>query len=447
MEDQVKARHSSGSIWAAIFMIPAALLSGCGPEVSAPAPLCSYLPQPAVPMTDQRPLAQEAALRKCEIEHYVAQRYLALGYDVVATTELPSGDIMDWISAESVPGSDQPPPPPISPDEYHPRPGAQLGKTELQMYPELRGPVGTIGFHRPTFPAYVNGETDESSLEEILQRPEQPGEVPEGTDRMYAGYRLQRYNHGATTVVNAFGGVIDAYAFSLLEMAVWCDGPDPATTREQIGIAASRDNINFYHSDSATRVQVEYVAAGDDKSQSGWHGAKALKSAFIPIPDSSAHPGDRIPESIIGGTQFEQLFKIVLWEGNWWVGYGFDWMGYYPFYLFDQIVGYACWMAFYGEVYTLYPKSSPSSAWTTADMGSSVFGHLGYFGNAAYFRQMSYFDTANVTHFMFKTDALPTGSQWDDCYTASVLIVGPDGDYAFYCGGPGNDAANADKCQ
>src|SRR5262245_30642746 len=136
MEDQVKARHCFHRFWAAMFMIPAALLAGCGPEVTEPAPLCSYLPQPAYAMTDRRPLTQEAALRQCEVDRYVAQRYAALGYEVVATTELPSGDIMDWMSAESVPGSDQPPPPPITLDDYHPRPRAQLGKTELQMYPE-----------------------------------------------------------------------------------------------------------------------------------------------------------------------------------------------------------------------------------------------------------------------------------------------------------------------
>src|SRR5262245_53430462 len=163
MEAQVNARHSPRRIWAATFVSLAALLAGCGPEVTAPAPLCAYLPQPAYAMTDRRPATQEAALRQCEVDHYVAQRYLALGYEIVATTELPSGDIMDWISAESVPGSDQPPPPPITLDDYHPRPGAQLGKTELQMYPELRGPVGTIGFHRPTFPAYVNDETEATS--------------------------------------------------------------------------------------------------------------------------------------------------------------------------------------------------------------------------------------------------------------------------------------------
>jgi hypothetical protein len=439
MEDQVKARHSFRRIWAAILMILAALVSGCGPEVTAPAPLCSYLPQPAYAMNDQRPPTEDAALRACEVEQYVAQHYAALGYEVVATTTLPSGDIMDWVLAESVPGADQPPPPPISPDEYHPRPGAQLGTTELQLYPERRGPVGTIGFHRPTFPAYVNGETEATSLEELLQGSEQPGNVPAGTDRLYAGYRLERQNHGVTTLVNAFGGIIEPGTLSLLEMTIWCPGPNPSTTHEQIGITASRDNINFFDTDSVTRVQVEYVAPGKDPKLTGWVGSKYPEHAFIPRPDSMVHANDRISESVIGGVQIEHLFKIFLWEGNWWVGYNLEWLGYYPFDLFDELLGDACWMAFYGEVY------SPTLPWTTTDMGRSVFGHLGNYGNAAYFRQMSYIDTANVLHFIFGANPIPVqenGGTLKDatCYTESELYLGPDGDYAFYCGGPGSDS-------
>ena len=51
-------------IWTAIFIILAALISGCGPEDITPAPLCSYLPEPAAPPTvpkpDRAPLTLEA---------------------------------------------------------------------------------------------------------------------------------------------------------------------------------------------------------------------------------------------------------------------------------------------------------------------------------------------------------------------------------------------------
>ena len=145
-------------------------------------------------------------------------------------------------------------------------------------------------------------------------------------------------------------------------------------------------------------------------------------------------------------TQFETLFKIVLWEGNWWVGYNLEWLGYYPFYLFDEILGDACWMAYYGEVY------SPTPSWTKTDMGSGEFSDKPY-GYAAYFREMSYIDTANITHFVFEGGATPIPVQqngitlkYDKCYTESKLYLGPDGDYAFYCGGPGNDPAKAPLC-
>jgi hypothetical protein len=89
----VKANHALCRICTAIFMIPAPLVLGCAPEVTTPAPLCSYLPEPAISRVDHGPLTLKAALRKCEADHRVAQSYLAKGYEIeiVATTENYSG--------------------------------------------------------------------------------------------------------------------------------------------------------------------------------------------------------------------------------------------------------------------------------------------------------------------------------------------------------------------
>src|SRR5262245_36236942 len=155
MENHVKTNHALRRGCTAIFMIIAALVSGCGPEGESVNPVCSYLPEPAIPRVDRGLLTRERALRKCEADHRTAQSYLAQGFEIVATTETYGGEIIDWMAAESVPGSDKPPPPPIAIDEVRLPPGVQLGRSELEMYPELRGPVDTVGISRMTFSAYA----------------------------------------------------------------------------------------------------------------------------------------------------------------------------------------------------------------------------------------------------------------------------------------------------
>jgi hypothetical protein len=233
-------------IWTTIFVILAALVSGCGPEDIAPAPLCSYLPEPAAPPTvpkpDRAPLTLEAALRNCEGEKYVAEDYEKKGYRVVASTETPGGQIIDWMAAESVPGSNEPTPPTL--EDHEPPPGMERGKTELEMYPELRGPKGTVGISRMTFPAYVSGETGASSLEEYLlqKSAEEPGRT-DGLDRLYAGYKFRNISLGVGGTVNTYAASeIEDQTFSVMEMAVACVNPYSGK-EEVIGIAASRVEI------------------------------------------------------------------------------------------------------------------------------------------------------------------------------------------------------------
>ena len=203
----MKANHALQRIRTAIFMSTAALASGCGPEDETVKPLCSYLPEPAIARVDRGPLTPEAALRKCEAERRAAQDYLANGYRLIATTQNYSGQIMDWMAAESVPGSDKQPPPPIDLSDLHLPPGVQLGKTEFERYPELQSPVvDTVGIPRQTYSEYVNGETGASSFEEYLLQKSAQQHQPPGRDRLYTGYALRAHAKGAVANVNAFSG-------------------------------------------------------------------------------------------------------------------------------------------------------------------------------------------------------------------------------------------------
>jgi hypothetical protein len=87
--------------------------------------------------------------RQHEGERHVAERYREQGWRIVETTQTYLGDILDWIDPASIRGSDAQRPPPIPPEQLRPPPGAQLQQTELDVYPELRGPKGTIPVVRP----------------------------------------------------------------------------------------------------------------------------------------------------------------------------------------------------------------------------------------------------------------------------------------------------------
>jgi hypothetical protein len=309
-------------------MIPAAVVSGCGSEDEAVNPVCAYLPDPAIPRVDRGPMTPERALRKCEADDRTAQAYLAQGFEIAATTETYGGEIIDWMTAESVPGSDKPPPPPIAIDEVRLPPGVQLGRTELEMYPELQGPVDTVGVSRMTFSAYVSGETGASSLEEYLEKSAvQPG-LPSVQNRLYAGYQLRAHSKANVAMVNAFTGPpIQQDTFSLMEMAVGCAGSNPSTTAQLIGMVASRDTINFkYDATDAQqlRLQVEFYTEGDDVAddKGGWHGkdAKFVANGFVERAGSFARPGMLMQGSVVGGPQYEHRFEIQLFNGDWCAG-------------------------------------------------------------------------------------------------------------------------------
>jgi hypothetical protein len=135
--------------------------------------------------------------------------------------------------------------------------------TEFDVYPELRGPEGTVPVLRPDFLGYVLGKTDAISIEDFITRHQVQG-MPSGQNRLYEGIARRVANISASSLVNAFGGTIENGTFSLLEMAVVNSGPNPSTTHEQVGIAISRDNANFpQFKDSLVRIQVEFMAKGD----------------------------------------------------------------------------------------------------------------------------------------------------------------------------------------
>ncbi|WP_170229047.1 neprosin family prolyl endopeptidase [Polyangium fumosum] len=407
---------------------PVLLLVGCttlGDDVLA-------LPEPSIRRVDPPVLDAEQQKRQDEVNRFLAQRYHDEGWVILDTTQTYLGDIIDWLDPKSVPGSEVTPPPP---PEFELPPGVELQQTELDVYPELRGPSWSVPMFRPTFAPYVFGDVPASSVEDFLAKSAHG--QPEGQDRLYGGIAVPAQNIGAHSFINSYDGKVEATTMSLLELAVSCDGLDPDTTLEQVGVTASRDRANFDRDDgkpAVTRIQVEFYTAGfknigNDKG--GWDG---MSTGFKPVGGAPYGPGVALmPMSTVGGATYDSRFEIRNIAGGWWISHNYNWLGYYPPEFFDVMTSEACEAYWYGEVFDRTPTS-----WTATDMGSGHFAAEG-FGRAAYFRLPVYLDTAGVAQW---PDGAGTPSAVDPaCYTSTELFnLGPGFERVMYVGGPGGDS-------
>lgn len=129
----------------------------------------SPLPDPSVRHVPPPALTAEQRARQQEVDQDWARTICEEGWQIIATTQTHSGDIIDWVT---IPGPHtKPPSPPWTKDDLNNLPpGAQLGRTELEQHPELRGPPGTTPMTRPEYKVYVMGQTGAKSLQEYLEK-------------------------------------------------------------------------------------------------------------------------------------------------------------------------------------------------------------------------------------------------------------------------------------
>lgn len=423
----------------AIFIVLAALLCGCSTTIegsdatlnrNGAKPAVLPLPEPAIRRADSPPLDPEQRRRQEEVDQYLAQRYHDLGWRVVETTQTYIDNIIDWLDPTSVPGSEVEPPPRPSPEKLRPPAGQEIQVTELDMYPELRGPDGTIPVIRPGFATYVRGETNATSVEDFIQHYQVVGQ-PAGQTRLYGGYVAPSANKGVVSWVNDFGDIIEPGTFSLIETATVCQGANPDVTMELVGAVTSRDWANF--GDWVLRLQVEFLTAGVSTGSNigGWDGKV---TGFVPAAGRPYGPGIALaPVSTVGGTQYTSRFEILLSGGNWWISHNGNWLGYYPGSLFNLINSGGCQAHWYGEVYDPTPTD-----WTWTNMGSGLLASGG-FGQAAYIMTPYYTAPSGVS--FWPDGALSAPPSDVACYTKSNLLVGgPGQERYFFLGGPGGDA-------
>ena len=148
---------------------------------------------------------------------------------------------------------------------------------------------------------------------------------------------------------------------------------------------------------------------------------------------TSSFPGMRVAESVAGGDQYDLLLKVQLFDGNWWIRVGGEWMGYYPASLYNDagLRSQAASVDWGGEIVdeaTEHPEAT--STW----MGSGGM-PSGGFTRAAYMKNLRYqSDAAGAMSRLVATTSVTNPAAYDIAadFTGSTAW----GSY-FYWGGPG----------
>ena len=134
--------------------------------------------------------------------------------------------------------------------------------------------------------------------------------------------------------------------------------------------------------------------------------------------------------SLFEGPQYEIRLQYLLYQGNWWLRVGNNWVGYYPSSIYNggQLSRYSDLLAFGSESVPGYFEGV--NVWPSE--GSTLFSSSGW-SYAAYQRLIYYVNTSGTSVWTSLTPDQPSPA----CYT----ITGPAfnsswGEY-FYFGGPG----------
>lgn len=362
----------------------------------------------------------------------------------MATTQTYGGDIIDWVDPASVPGSDLAPPDSSPPESESPAASEQqqMPLTEFDVYPELKGPLGTLPFTRPNYGRYVAGKTNAENIAQFLK-----GQVmgrTDGANRLYTGYGVvDTVTYSSVRLPVWRSSTVEDNTFTLAETGIRC--PTTGDDGEIVGATLSRDRVNFADdpADGNTpqivgpsrphlRLQVETYSQGnpdpnDDFNE--WARAPTY-GRFTPAQDAPFLPGvafDPSAVSTVGGTQYEWRVEWALDDGNWWLKVGGSWIGYYSTAELDYFPdGKGCQVAWYGEVFDPSP-----STWTANDMISPEFGGTGWQSAARYLYPM-YCRGDNWSDCKYMhSSAFLLGLQDSACYTTSSLSD------EFFVGGPG----------
>ena len=398
---------------------------------------------------------EEIRIRQDRIRAFFEERLAQ--FNVVATTETESGQIIDWIRPESqTPDGFIAAPPDVGfdlepgpddagvdlPETEAPPDAGEPAFTELQLQPAAAGPEGTVPIVRFDVEAY---------LESVEIPPEDPNDVllkapppaPASNDRYYAYWQRNAKNYGTAGFVNVWDttGPVGNET-SIAQMAVIRGTPMQAIEVGKIENQSLNGNLQPH-------LFVYLRTNGSD--QGDWKGGyNTLNKGWIQY-GSKVTPGISIVNysSVEGGSQYNFDIDVRYHDGNWWVKAFGEWAGYYPYcrggdatpcddgtlFRSSGLRDEADRLDWFGEI---YDSSAPNA--TSTDMGSGDFAADGW-GQAAWFRNLIYWWEPSVGWWWSGGSLVATDAA---CYSVSgPFYHSTDDNYHnwYYYGGPGKEAS------
>jgi neprosin-like protein len=343
------------------------------------------------------------ANRQQEVDAYYSRK--SEGWIVVDTRQSPSGQIIDYVLAETLypddPAAPFAPPPEDepSPEEIEGPDGSPVrrGFTEIEVEPALHPPAGTIPVLRDQFLQYVDhGEAFESLDDYIAQLPN-PVVNQTTSGKLYGLHQTVATNQdlGATINLWNYNDVDFSGDLSLMQIGEGCSSGGAVRDSVEAGFVKSWDVFG----DDKLHLFTFFTVQGYGPDADYVEGWNLQKKGFVQAAGATTFPGATMSSatmSIQGGAQYECPLRIRrVSDGNWWVSACGSFIGYYPTQFSTTVaaskkINYSvmhtsgCFMSVYGEV-----GSHRGSFWGPTNMGSGQYASAGY-GQAAYIRQSEY---------------------------------------------------------
>jgi hypothetical protein len=353
--------------------------------------------------------------------------------DVVTQTTTDEGDQVDWIPVESQSADGPAEPPLLDERDYDPeRPTLAAARTLLTPHVE-HGPPGTV----PVLRKDVDALRPVGSLQDYLAKgpyrqpitpPDNPNPPAIGVQHKYAHASQFITNYGTEGYINTWKPYVQwSNEFSLGQL--WTvRGSGPSLQTLEVGAQTYKD----IYGDWSPHLFIYYTTNAYSQAGDNLGGYNTDVKGWVQVGTSS-FPGMRVAESVAGGDQYDLLIKVQLYQGNWWVRIGAEWMGYYPASLYSDtglrsMADRCDWGGETVDDAEHHPEPSDT------DMGSGAFPGSGW-THAAYMRNLTYQSDMNGT--MVPVQGVPSvtnAAAYD--IAANFTGTGGWGSY-FYWGGPG----------
>ncbi|GAA0138484.1 hypothetical protein LIER_00223 [Lithospermum erythrorhizon] len=210
----------------------------------------------------------------------------------------------------------------------------------------------------------------------------------------------------------------------------------------QIWIVAGTDGVDLNTIEAGWQVHPQ-LYKGDRQprlftywTKDGYKGTgcyNLICPGFVQISKKIAVGSAITPVSSYGGHQFQ--ITLLIWKdpknGNWWLQYGGELVGYWPSVLFTHLKDHATMVQFGGEIVN---SRGLDGSHTSTQMGSGHFAEEGD-GKASFFRNLQVVDEGNS---LVPPQNIKLSAQHPNCYDIKQGFSQNYGNYFNY-GGPGKN--------